>query len=371
MSDEHDGGGNAPRRKPLQSVASFVGGAWGGLSIAVGLLMLTMGSEASQRVIGLAAVCAGLLLIPPVVRRIRQRVAFMRRPGMPTFASLVVGVAILTQTPASNAGWETVQPGETLRSGSRNEPAAPAPAELGERVDIVAVGDPLRPAQDALNRGSIADAVLAFFSADVPQARRVSPEGRRLRDAIQSASDRSAGLEDGEREAQGFIAARASLEALGNLAPTATVGEVWRRLTALEDAARVLEEHPEDGLPENAIGERRRLRTTLTQRQQADFPAMREAYGETMRRNLWEQDVEVRVTGERATIIDYVGVVFASNRNIAQVQRGAVPHLQKLRFAQSQYRWSTADARRTTYDLDATDDGTVGYWQGGRFAEVR
>ncbi|WP_298127168.1 hypothetical protein [Brevundimonas sp.] len=74
---------------------------------------------------GLSAICAGLLLLPPVVKLIRRRVAFMRTPGLPTITAIVVGVAILIVTPWSQTA---PQPSESS--------ATPPPSEA--RLSLVA-----------------------------------------------------------------------------------------------------------------------------------------------------------------------------------------------------------------------------------------
>lgn len=112
MSETNEVGAQPNRwRVAARQLASLVGWVWGGFSILTGLMFLAVGPGASQRMIGLSAVCAGLLLIPPVVRFIRQRVAFMRTPGLPTIAAIVVGVAILIVTP-----WPKPDIGPTAQS---------------------------------------------------------------------------------------------------------------------------------------------------------------------------------------------------------------------------------------------------------------
>ena len=98
---ETNGAGAQPNkwRGAARKVASLVGWLWGGFSILTGLMFLAVGPGLAQRMTGLSALCAGLLLIPPVVKLIRQRVAFMRAPGLPTVAAVIVGVAILVVTP--------------------------------------------------------------------------------------------------------------------------------------------------------------------------------------------------------------------------------------------------------------------------------
>lgn len=350
-----------------QIVAAAVGWGWGCLSILIGIVFLAVGPGAAQRMVGIAAISGGMLLVPPVVKRLRQRFAFMRSTGVPAIIGMgvgffLLGIALLMPAPPSTPSSPT--------EASQNRSTTVASAPVSPRFEIITAGDELRPAQDALNRGEFVEAVQLFYSSDVPQSRRSSTEGRELKTAIQAAMDRTNGAAPGQREARVFETAHSQLEGLADFSPSAEIGEVWQRLAIFEDAARVLEDNPETPLSEDAKVERRRLASTLSERQSVDLPAMRKAYGEAMRRNLWEQDVSVAVTGGRTTTISYTSVIFAANRNIAQVQRGALPSLQKLRFDRSRFRWSEGGDRWTFYDLEPPQDGEIGYWSDGRFVKA-
>ena len=93
--------GPEPRKWKVvaRKFASLIGWVWGSFSILTGLMFLAVGPGAAQRMTGLSALCAGLLLLPPIVNLIRQRIAFMRTPGLPTVAAVIVGVAILIVAP--------------------------------------------------------------------------------------------------------------------------------------------------------------------------------------------------------------------------------------------------------------------------------
>lgn len=357
----------SPATSGKQIVASAVGWGWGCMSILIGIVFLAVGPGAAQRMVGIAAISGGMLLLPPVVKRLRQRFALMRSTGVPAIIGMgvgffLLGIALLMPAPPSTPS--------SSPEASPNRPTTMASAPAGPRLDIIAAGDELEPAQDALNRGEVVEAVQLFYSRDVPQSRRMSPEGKELKTAIQAAMDRTNGAEPGQWEARVFETAHSQLEALADFSPDAEIGQVWQRLAIFEDASRLLEEHPATPLSEDARVERRLLASTLSGRQSVDLPAMRKAYGEAMRRNLWEQDVSVAVTGGRTTTIGYTGVLFAANRNIAQVQRGALPSLQKLRFDRSRFRWSEGDDRWTFYDLEPPQDPEIGYWSNGKFIEV-
>lgn len=98
---EADQAGAKPNgcRPAAQTFASIVGWVWGSLSLLTGILMLAVGPGATQRVFGASAICAGLLLLPLVVGVIRRRIPFMRTPGFPTLAAVLVGAIILMAMP--------------------------------------------------------------------------------------------------------------------------------------------------------------------------------------------------------------------------------------------------------------------------------
>lgn len=136
-----------PRRSVLRRVASVVGWVWGSLSILLGLVMLATASVPSGRVVGLSALSAGILLLPPVGRWISRRVALFARPGIPLLSSIVAGVTILIVNP-----YPAPEPRERPRAEREGGPSG-------------------RPAEQPTNPGP-----LAFETAGSESQRRLEAE---------------------------------------------------------------------------------------------------------------------------------------------------------------------------------------------------
>jgi hypothetical protein len=96
--------------------------------------------------------------------------------------------------------------------------------------------------------------------------------------------------------------------------------------------------------------------------QRRSFPELRDAYGPAARRELWENDIEARTFGSGFRTIEFVGGLFAANRNIKDFQQGIRETLYKLRFKQSRYKWYDGADEYSYYDMESPDDGELRVW---------
>ena len=107
-----------------------------------------------------------------------------------------------------------------------------------------------------------------------------------------------------------------------------------------------------------------RLANQLEQRvssiQIQEFPKMRKAYADVVAAALWENDIDVTVTGSGNNTIVFTGATFASNANIsASFSSDVKDTLEALRFDRATYKWFEYDSEPTTYELDSLADSKV------------
>lgn len=112
------------------------------------------------------------------------------------------------------------------------------------------------------------------------------------------------------------------------------------------------------------------LRTAAVAAQGRAFPILRDAYGPAARSALWENDITAKTKGRDFKTIEFVGGMFAANRNIAAFQEQISPTLNRLRFEKSQYRW-IPNADGSVYTMDGFPDTDLVVWvEDNRFRKV-
>lgn len=83
----------------------------------------------------------------------------------------------------------------------------------------------------------------------------------------------------------------------------------------------------------------KQFENTLKTKQVALFPNLRKNYGDISRKLLWESDVDVKVFGTANNTIEFVGYVFATNKNISDSYSKIRDMIYKLRFDKVNFRW--------------------------------
>ncbi len=105
--------------------------------------------------------------------------------------------------------------------------------------------------------------------------------------------------------------------------------------------------------------------------QKRAFPSLRDAYGPAVRKALWEHDISARTIGEGYKTIEFVGGIFAANRNIKEFQQNISEVLHQLRFKQSRYKWYKGASEYTYYDIKSHEDSELIIWtDGGGYRKV-
>jgi|GEM_PF-1119626 len=93
--------------------------------------------------------------------------------------------------------------------------------------------------------------------------------------------------------------------------------------------------------------------------QQKNFPKLRKAYYEFVKEKLWENDVDVNLSGSGNTTLKFTGHYFAANKNIKDTQEALHEMLTYLRFKQTQYRWYKGEDEYTYYTIESPKDNEI------------
>ncbi|MFD1378712.1 hypothetical protein [Fodinicurvata halophila] len=113
---------------------------------------------------------------------------------------------------------------------------------------------------------------------------------------------------------------------------------------------------------------RQRFKALLIRKQVEMFPALRDAYGPAMRRQLWEADGSARTIGSGYRTVEFVSQGFAQNANIKQIHTELHENLLMLRFTRAQYKWFKQASEYSYYTLEPPKDSDLVKWEaGGRF----
>lgn len=89
--------------------------------------------------------------------------------------------------------------------------------------------------------------------------------------------------------------------------------------------------------------------------QKSEFPKMRQAYFDIIYNPFWKENITTKLKGPNKTHIQFLGVVFASNKNIDDFQNNLNSILHALRFKKAGYSWNEYDGY-STYTLKTPPD---------------
>lgn len=347
-----------PQGSGASALSAITGWIIGGLACFVGILFLLF-ADGSAKAAALAFFVPGLIVVPPLTKLFRQRLALMRPTFVPPLLAFGAWVVLMTivaplfPTVASEA--------TASRASGASRDAAPSREEVLAQVETL------------ISEGTAASttrAIVVLNDAFAPTDLNTDPQLKPIMDRAKAAYE----LASVEERAAAYAARLAGFwtDKLGDLsaAPPTEPTEIWTRESVFADIARELEEGAEFKSNAAAARSMTNLRRALITKQTAVFPVLRRGYGTVVGRAMWEQDVEIIVQGGGSRTIRFIAGMFAANRNIASAQSTALPHIQKLRFGRSQYEWYRG-SQYQYYSLETPSDATVGYWESGRFVEVK
>ncbi len=99
----------------------------------------------------------------------------------------------------------------------------------------------------------------------------------------------------------------------------------------------------------------KKAKANLAAIQKKEFPMLRKAFSRSVRETLWEEDIEVAMSGKNITL---TGVLFAANKNIKVYQESLYNMYEALRYNRVQYRW-VEGADYTYYDMKPPKDTEI------------
>jgi hypothetical protein len=86
------------------------------------------------------------------------------------------------------------------------------------------------------------------------------------------------------------------------------------------------------------------------------FPLLRKYWGDAAAADMWEHDIEVRISGKGNTVVTFTGGAFAANANIKNTQGTLSETVEALRFKQTRYKWYSGDEEFTYYTIESKAD---------------
>ncbi len=107
---------------------------------------------------------------------------------------------------------------------------------------------------------------------------------------------------------------------------------------------------------------RAEFRQKLSRTQKKSYPILRNAYGPLVSKRLWIKDMSARTSGSGYQTIEYVGVMFAANRNVKSFHEDKLDVIEQLRFKKVRYRWFSMDPNPKAFRLNTPDDGKIAIW---------
>lgn len=94
-----------------------------------------------------------------------------------------------------------------------------------------------------------------------------------------------------------------------------------------------------------------KLKSKVSKIQTKEFPNLRNKYAKIVSQIMWESDIDVFVNGTGKKYINFVGGVFATNKNKKDFQTKLQEVLKMLRFNQARYRWYKGEREYTYYTI--------------------
>ena len=98
------------------------------------------------------------------------------------------------------------------------------------------------------------------------------------------------------------------------------------------------------------------LHIELHKLQAKEYPKMRGRFCSYLDTKLWEDNIDVAVSGSGKTILTFTGGIFANNANIKEYQTTLNETFTLLRFKRIQYKWYEYDDTYTYYTLEVPKD---------------
>lgn len=113
------------------------------------------------------------------------------------------------------------------------------------------------------------------------------------------------------------------------------------------------------------IDESKQYAKEMSRLQKKKLPDMRDKFGPVLDDIFWEYDIDAKTIGSGYRTIEFVGGLFAANRNIKKFHHNRALRmvLHKMRFKKVTYKWIPSERKFTYYQVSSPDDGDIIYWE--------
>ncbi|NMH87654.1 hypothetical protein [Flavivirga algicola] len=98
------------------------------------------------------------------------------------------------------------------------------------------------------------------------------------------------------------------------------------------------------------------LKSKVKKIQAREFPRLRKEYVKAAANLLWENDIEVTVSGKGNININFTAGIFAGNKNKKNFHNEVKEALKMFRFSQARYRWYTGEREYTYWTIQTKND---------------
>lgn len=210
------------------------------------------------------------------------------------------------------------------------------------------------------------------LSPEEKQAKAMKAAREREKAAKQKAEER-ARVEQQERKAY-LDRVRREINSFGTFDVRKFTGTNFGFLavnTAFQVWASMVEEAKRLSLGPEGKALVEQFREGVIEVQKRALPEIRDAYGPHMRKLLWEKNLTAKTLGDGFRTIEFVGGVFAANRNIKAFNDELWETFRILRFKQVRYKWFKEVTEYTYFDIDGPDDGDLVVWGDGTFRKIK
>ncbi len=103
----------------------------------------------------------------------------------------------------------------------------------------------------------------------------------------------------------------------------------------------------------------KKLQSMVSKVQMKEFPRLRKEYGRISRSKLWENNIEVSVSGNGTSIITFTSGIFLSNKNISESYSKLSEILSMFRFKKCQFKGYDSQEGFSYYTLETPKDSEV------------
>lgn len=309
----------------------------------------------NQVVAGLVTSAGGIILLPPVLERLRRAWPWARSRWVPALFAVTLFIV---------------------------PPLIGAPFTPSEAEQMRLREDAIREARQLTAKGDFAAArlKLAKFATRPDHDETVKPALRRIDEVEAAAEKRTATLESkvgksqaevpDQRDERGYPDPAAvyvervktywlpQVESMSITKP-ADIAAYGKVITNLDELRRSLANGQSLTLTTAQKAVHSRFAAALAAKQRRLYPVLRRRYAELLDAQLFRSDVRVSVSGHRAQTISLVGRMFVRNANVEDMQTGLASDLGRGRFRKAEYRWSPHVGGSLRYDLQPPADADV------------